>query len=213
MADAVLTELQEDLRRQQLLDWMRRYGPWVVVAALLAVFGTAGYVFYKRQHEAKLEQVTAALYQNLGQNAKAQPAGSAGRLDSFAAEQGGDTAVLAKLLAAGLKLRADDKPGTLAELQGVIDDKRADDSLHGAATIMYVQNALESATPDDLQQRLKPYQDAGSPYRFQAWELGALVAHRAGDHDRAQQLLQNIVNDEAAPATARERAADLQRVL
>lgn len=213
MADAVYNELQEDLRRQQLLDWMRRYGPWVVVAALLAVFGTAGYVFYQRQHEAKLEAVTAALYQNLGANAKAQPAESAGRLDSFADSETGRQAVLARLMAAGLKLRANDKPGTLADLQRVIDDKQADDSLHGAATIMYVQNALDSAAPDELQLRLAPYQDAGSAYRFQAWELGALVAYRAGDHERAQQLLQNILNDEAVPASARDRAADLQRVL
>ena len=214
MADAILTELQEDFRRQQLLAWTRRYGPLVVVAALLLVFGTAGYVFYQRQQEGKLEGVTAQLYAGLGADAKAKPAEAAAKLDQFADAHADDRqAVLAQLLAAGMKQRANDRDGQLADLKRVLGNDRADAALRAAATMMYVQAALEADAPADLQKMLSPYQATDSAYRFTAWELGALVAHRAGDHAKAQQLLDQIIKDDGAPADSRNRAAELQRVL
>ncbi len=214
MADAILTELQEDLRRQQMLEATRRYGPLVAILALLLVFGTAGYVFYQRHQDSKHEDVTAQLYAGLGADAKAKPAEAATQLNQFATDHADDKqAVLAQLLAAGLKQRAGDTPGQLADLKSVIDSGKADESLKAAATMMYVQAALGAETPDALQDMLNPYQATDNAYRFTAWELGALVAHRANDHAKAQQLLDQILKDDAAPVDNRTRAADLQRVL
>lgn len=214
MADAILTELQEDLRRQQMLEATRRYGPLVVIAALLLIFGTAGYVFYQHRQESKLEGVTAELYAGLGADAKAHPADAAAQLNQFAATHDNNKqAVLAQLLAASMKQRAEDKDGMLTDLKSVMENEKADASLKAAATMMYVQAALEKDAPDSLQAKLAPYQATDNAYRFTAWELGALVAHRAGDHAKAQQLLDQILKDDAVPTDSRTRATELQRVL
>lgn len=214
MSDPILAELQEDLRREQLQVMTKKYGGIALMLAILVVLGTAGYTFYEHQHEAELRKVTEALYDGLGPDSKSHPAEVADKLQAFATEHADSAqAPLAKLLEAGLAEKSNQPDRALAAFEAVMNDSHADAALKGAATILYAQAGLESVEPKTLQDKLAPYQTTDSPYRFAAWELGALAAHRAGDHDKAQALLAQLTSDGATPGDIRQRAVELQRVL
>lgn len=214
MSDNILAELQEDARREQLKEWTKKYGGMVVTLALLIVLGTAGYTFYQHRQEGQLRDVTTALYDGLGPDSRSHPVDAADKLNAFAKEHADSLqAPLASLLEAGLRQRANQPEQALAAFQSVMNDSRADAALKGAATMLYVEAGLETADAAALQAKLAPYQTTDSPYRFTAWELGALVAHRAGDHEKAQALLAQLTRDPATPPETRQRAVELQRVL
>ncbi|MBX6324392.1 MAG: hypothetical protein IRY94_21475, partial [Rhodospirillaceae bacterium] len=56
MAD-IFREVDEELRRENLVKLWKRYGSYILAAALLIVVGSGGYVVWQRQMEARrLEQ-------------------------------------------------------------------------------------------------------------------------------------------------------------
>lgn len=213
--NAILAELQEDFRREQFKQWMNRYGGAVLVLAVLLVLGTGAYTMWQQHQEGKLQAVTANLYDAIGPQAQQKPAEAADRLKTFAAQypdnEQGD---LAALLAAGLEKKASQPQEALALFSKVAESAKTDASLKGVATMLYVETALNTDTsPADLQAKLAPYQAADSAFRFTAWELGALAAHKAGDYEKARAFLDQLMKDSDTPNTQRQRAAELQRVL
>ena len=72
---------------------------------------------------------------------------------------------------------------------------------------------LDTASYEDLQQRLKPITDGGGTYRHSAREMLALSAWRSGNVAAARQWLDLMANDGETPQGMRSRADALQALL
>jgi hypothetical protein len=212
----IFDEVEEDLRAERARALLRRYGLWLVAAAVLVVAGAGGYEYWQYRNRQSREQ-DAALFIAATQDAQPTPGGlpEAKRNDALAgfgrvAEQGNEGyATLARLRAAALKADAGDLGGANALWNEVAADLRADQLLRDLATLQWAQHQPATADADAIRSRLGPLTAPTNPWRYLAQEQEALVDLRAGAPDRGKQELQNLAKDITAPEGVRGRANGL----
>jgi hypothetical protein len=204
----VFQEVDEELRRDKAAELWKRYGNYVVGAAVAVVAGTAGYVAWRdythKQAVAHSSAFFSASLTAVGDPAKAIPA-----FDALARETSGGYAALARLREAGLKSASGDRDGAAATYRSVAEDGSAPQELRSIARLLASNEAVEKANPADLDRELEALRAETSPWRHSAIELVALAALRTGDTARARELFARISDDPAAPTAMRGRAAEM----
>lgn len=202
----IFREIDEDLRRDNLLKLWKRYGTFILAGAVLIVAVTGGYVAWQRYEEGR----------RLDQSRAYEAARSVEQTDPKAAIEamqklGGGAApygMLARFHEAGLKAEQGDTAGALAAYDALSKDADSP-AYRSAATIFYAMHALDSEEPNALIERLKPLTAPTSPWRYSALELTGLAAQRAGDTARAREIFTALSGDSEAPSALRSRAAEI----
>lgn len=204
----IFREVDEDLRRDRMEGLFKRYGGIFLAIAVLLVVGTAGYTAWRNWQQSQKEAQTAALVSAIDAATQGRDKG-ADALASFAAKAPADMAALARLNEAALRAGE----GKRAEAAAIYDTVAANGAVSATyrdvATLLSVLHQLGSGDAGQLSARLQPLTADGSPWRFSAREITALLAARSGDQARAKTLLQQLADDASAPAGVRSRAADL----
>lgn len=209
MAD-IFQEVEEDLRHDRYERLARRYGGHLIVAVLLIVAGTAGYVVWKNQHQASQRADTLQLAEavDAAGPGMANPAATEA-LDKVAASGAAGPARLARFYEAGLKARTGDGAGAVALYEAIAADGGTAPLYRDLATLLAIQLQANTGDPKALSDRLAPLTGETNPWRHSARELNALLAARAGDKARAKTLFQQLADDNGAPAGLRTRASEL----
>lgn len=207
----LIREVEEDLRRENLEKLWRKYGSYALVAAVLIVLTVAANVGWQHysasQRDGRARGYEAALNLVAAEDAKAQES-----LQAVA--QGSDGyAALARLHAAALKAEAGDIDGAVATYEQLAADSSVDRPLRDLSLILLAARTADTADPAQLTQRLQPLTDAANPWRYSALEITALLARRAGDAEKAQQILTGLADDLNAPRALRQRATELLAAL
>ncbi len=209
--DALIREVEEDLRRDRVEQLARRYGPAAIGVVLLVVATAAGYVGWQTWTRSAREDQTLRLTQAvlIGQGQGATAAMDA--LASFAEDTDGTVAALAKLIEAGMRARNEDVETALLLYRQVSDDSTVDRLYRDLATVLLATHGLGRQDQDAawLQTRLATLATPGNPWRFSAQELLALLAAEQGDLARAHEMLQSLATDFETPEALRNRAANL----
>ncbi|MEO5337379.1 MAG: tetratricopeptide repeat protein [Magnetospirillum sp. WYHS-4] len=207
--DALLIEIDEDLRHEQYTKLWKKYGNAVIGAALLLVVGVAGYQGWRHfDTQARLEQGRSfATAQDLMRKGQADAARLA--FADFAAKARPGYAVLAHLQEAALLARAGNASGAAAAYRKVASDGAIDAPYRDLATLLGVLQEMESAPAADLTARLAPLTADASPWRYSARELTAVLALASGDKAKARGLLEALGKDTRVPSGIGQRAADL----
>ena len=69
IGETFLREVDENLRRDQLRDFFKAYGGWLIAAVILFLAASGGYIWWKQQqvkhHEGEVEQL-AQLFKDAG---------------------------------------------------------------------------------------------------------------------------------------------------
>ena len=211
--DSLLREVDEDLRQERYTKLWKKYGAYVIGAAVALVLGVAGHQGWQAwDMRTRTEQsdrfVEAVRLSSEGDAAAAE--------EAFVelAENGGEGyATLARLRAAALRADRGDTAGAAALYREIADDDGVADSFRGLATVLGALHELNTADPVELSARLEPLTAPDSPWRFSALEISALLANRGGDIDRARELFRQIEGDPEAPRGARDRAAEMLAIL
>ena len=69
MNETFLREVDENLRRDQLEDFFKRYGSWLVVAVVVFLAASGGFIWWKQheiQRSAEEVEALAAIYKDVG---------------------------------------------------------------------------------------------------------------------------------------------------
>lgn len=205
----IFQEVEADLRQDQYRRMWRRYGRYVVGAAVLLVLGTAANVAWKNY--------TVERRQSLGDRFVAaeqlEPAAAAAALQGLAAEGTDGYAMLARLRAADLKAAAGEVDAAVALYEAVAADDSADSLYRDAAMLHAVLYRLDTAPAEETAARLQPLTADDNPWRYTAREMLAGVALRGGDMAAARERYTRIVDDPGAPAGLRGRASEMLRAL
>lgn len=204
----IFREVDEDLRRDRAERLFKRYGGYMVAAAVALVAATAGYTAWRNWQQSKQQQDTASLVAAISQTAQGPDKGVEA-LAAYAGTADPKMAAIAQFNAAALLIRQG-KPAEAATVYDTIAANTAVDGVYrDLATLLGVMERLDAGDPAQLQAKLQPLTADSSPWRFSARELTATLAIRAGDKDKARTLFQQLADDAAAPAGIRSRAADL----
>ncbi len=207
----IIREVDEELRRENVEKLWRKYGSYVLGLAILAVLVIAAVWLWrdhmKGQREERARQYDAALQLV----AAADPSAPA----ALQALESGDDgyAALAQLQAAALKAKAGDVSGAVAIYEKLTADAAVDEAFRNLALLLLALHTADTAAPDQLTQRLQPLTAASNPWRYSALELTAVLARRAGDTARAEQILTGLADDLNAPQALRQRATEMLHAL
>jgi hypothetical protein len=206
--DALFREIEEDLRRDRLTQLWKRYGAWVMALAVAIVLAVAGLEAWKwwerRQAVAASDRYLAAI-----ELAASDPTLARETLKALASEGPQGYALLARLREAGLAVRQGDF-ATAAAIYADLETRAPRPAFRDLAIILggYASLAGSPAAENAQrwQEKLAPLAADGSPWRFSARELLAVIALNGGDRARAKALFSQIASDPQTPANARARA-------
>jgi hypothetical protein len=203
----IFQEIDEDLRRDRMAKLWARYGKYAIGAAALIVVATAAVVAYQnwrqQQYQALgLKYAETAFAVRDGDNAKAVTG-----FEALAAQDKTSYGLLARIQAAALKAKGDDKEGGLAALAAIAADGSVEPVYRDLATVLDGLYGVDQAKPDEIITRMKPLTEG--PWRYTALEVTALAQLKAGDKAGALKTYQGLADDLAAPASLRSRATEI----
>ncbi|MCZ7675556.1 MAG: hypothetical protein M5U35_06390 [Roseovarius sp.] len=204
-SDSFIDEVTEEVRRDRLFGYVRRYG-WLAVLLVLLLVGGAAWNEWRKAGERQRAQafgdaILAAL-ERPDRDARAAA------LAEIAAPGPGGAAVLGLLTAAeeGAANPAEAARRLLALADSPGEVPQVYRQLATLKAVTIPDSGLDAA---DRRMRLEGLIPAGGLVRLLAEEQLALLEIETGDRDAALDRLQGIVEDAEATAGLRQRAAQV----
>ena len=210
--EAFLREVDENLRRDQMQDFARRYGKWLIAALVLFLAGIALWLYWQdrqaKQAAAQSEELMAA-YTDAGTN---KLPSAKNRLETLNDADNDVVRALALLSEAALALGANDRAAALAKYR-TISSGDFPEPYQQLAIVRATALEFDSIKPEEVVARLQPMAKAGEPWFASAGEMTAMALLKQGQKAQAARLFAAIAADQQAPATMRSRAAQIAGTL
>jgi hypothetical protein len=208
----IFREVDEDLRHERYVKLWRRYGSYLIGAAVGVVLATAGQVSWREYHTSQQLARSDSFARAMVLAADGQTQAAAVAFADLAGEAGPGYATLARFNEAALRARQGDLAAAVA-----IYDELADSAVtkvfRDLAVVLAVAYSLDGGDPAELSERLAPVTAADNPWRYSALELTGLLARRAGDVERGREIFTGLSEDPAAPQGIRTRAGEMLHIL
>lgn len=211
----IFREIDEEIRQERYLALWKRYGPWVIGAAVLLVVVVAGYQGWEayrhnRAVEAAESYAAAVEQLNGGQTEAAREA-----FRDMAAPGDGGFSLLASFRLAEAQAQLGDDETALATWRRIATTGDIAETYRRLATIQAVMHALDAGVdiPPELTQRLSTIAGSESSFRPTALEAQALLAVKQGDGERAASLFERLREGADVPAAQRRRAEHMLALL
>jgi hypothetical protein len=200
--ESFIDEVTEEVRRDRLFGYMRRYG-WIAVVGVLLIVGGAAYREYQiAQRTAESEAFGDAVLSALDQDdAKAREAALAA-----VPAPGQRAGILGLLLATD---PASDRAATLAALESVAGDASLPMSYRDLAILRRVIVAGPELPVADRKALLDTIAVPGRPFRTLAQEQMALLLVEQGDAAGAIAALDTLRQDQESTPGLRNRAEQM----
>jgi hypothetical protein len=204
--DALIREVDEELRREQLAKMWDRYGTYALAAAALFVAAVAGYKVWESRQLARAEAGGAQYNEAQRLTEAGKPEEAAKALEALGKSGHRGYSTLADLQQAGALLKSGKRQEALAIFEGIASNANVDSMFRDLARLQAASLRLGEADFTEMQNRLNPLVAGESPWRHNARELLGLAAMKAGRTDDATQTFQSLLADRATPKGVLERA-------
>ena len=208
----LFSEVDEEVRREQLKKLWDRYSIYIVAAALLIIAGVGGWRGYQYLEAKKAAEAGASFDKAVELAEQNKHAEAETAFIDLAAKAPSGYRVLARLRAAAEAGYRD--PQAAAKMY---DDIAADRSVGSTdqdlARVRAAGLLLETSSYPNILSRLEAAAEPGATFRHTARELLALSAWRANDTTATRKWLDLIANDGETPPSLRSRAEALQGLL
>ena len=208
----LFSEVDQDLRREQLKRIWDRYSLLIIAVAILIIGGVGGWRGYTYFETKKAVEAGAAFDRAADLSEQKKHAEAEAAFTKLAAEAPSGYRALARLRAAS-EAASRDPAAAVKMYDDVIADSGVPATERDLARIRSGGLLVDSAAYDALLPRLEPATTLTGTYRHTARELLALSAWRANNAVATRQWLDMIANDGETPATLRTRAEALQALL
>lgn len=204
--DSFINEVTEEVRREKLFGYLRRYG-WIGVAGVLLLVGGAAFNEYSNAQARNAAQATGdALLAALSEN---DPAVRAQALEAVPAD--GSAAAVTLLLRAATQLEAGAVDAARATLNALAVDPDAPQMYRDLAA--FKAAILPSDDVAARKSTLEALAAPGMPFSLLAQEQLAYLALTEGDRDAAVAQLRRIEEDASVTRSLRERVQTLMVAL
>lgn len=200
-SDSFIDEVTEEVRRDRLFGYVRRYGWIAILAVVLIVGGAAWNEWRKAQNRAEAEAFGDSILAALEKDDRAARAEALAALD---APTGAGTAVVGLLAAAEASASApQDAAERLLQLADAPDIPLVYRQLATLKAVAIPDSGIDVET---RRQRMEALTSVGGLTRLLAEEQLALIEVETGNRDAALERLRRIVEDAEATAGLRQRA-------
>lgn len=208
----IFTEVDEEVRREQLKKLWARYGNYVIALAFLVIAAVAGWRGYQYWEARKAAEAGAAydIASQLADQGKGQDAEAA--FAKLAADGTAGYRQLARLREAAA-LSTSDPKAAVATYDAIAKDNAGQPLVGDLAAVRAAILLVDTAKLDEMTQRLEPLTQQNRPFRHTARELLALSAWHNVDVAATRKWSEAAKNDLDAPAALRARMDVLTALL
>lgn len=198
-----IREVDEDYRREQILQIWRRYSTVIIAVAVLVVAGVAGWRYWQAQQHAAAEAASVQYDEanHLARDGKVAEADKA--FTTLEAQGPAGYRMLSRFRAAAEIAKTEPEKGAAA-FDALAGDTALGDGLRDLARLRAALIRMDGKTPDAALTNLQGLA-AGSPYRHTAREMLGLASLKKGDYEEASRWFDQIVADPETPRSLRER--------
>jgi hypothetical protein len=211
--EAFLREVDDDLRRDQMEQFAKRYGTLLIAAVVLFLVAFASYLYWQKKQQEKAtaqSEQLMSIYNDIGTGKtdaakkKLQPLESAGS-DVVRS--------LALLTEAAIALDSNDRDTALSKYRAISADKGIPQPYRDLALVRATTLEFDKLKPEEVISRLEPMTKPGNPWFGSAGELTAMAYIKQGHNDQAGRLFAAIAADKQVPETIRGRAVQIAGTL
>jgi hypothetical protein len=211
--DILIREIDEAVRQDDALQFMRRYGLIVLGAVVAALAALGGYLLWDNNRESRMEAQSETIISALDL-AGANDFRSAGeKVAPLIAEGGPAARAAARFIQAAAALEAGEDAKAAETFAAVAADPDAPQTLRDLARIREVSVNFDQMKPADVIARLKDLAVPGNPFFGSAGELTAMAHLEAGNRNEAGAMFAAIAKDEDQSETLRSRARQMAGLL
>lgn len=204
--DNIFREVDEELRSDRMRSLWRRFGPFVIGAAVAIVVLVAvneGWSWYTSRQSS---DSSAQLYAALDTAAAGDLATAQQQLDALEANGSGGYPVLAEFRRAALLAQSGDSAAAVAAYDALANDQ-SNPRLRALALVLAANILVDTGTVADVETRVSSIAAEGDPMRNAARELIGLSQYKAGDSAAAQASFEAVLNDPLVATQTRNRVS------
>ena len=209
--DALLREVDEAVRQDDMASFWLKYGRIVLVAVVLALAAFGGWLYWKHHRittaEANSEQF-ATLLKGAGSGTIDQPL-----YDQISKDGGAAYRTEAALVKAALATGKNDTKAAIADYDAILKDADALPPMKEAALIRKTTLQFDTMKPEQVISTLQPLAGPDGPWFGSAGELTALAYLKMGKRAEAARLFANIAKASQVPDSLRLRAGQMASAL
>lgn len=204
--DNIFREVDEELRSDRMRSLWRRFGPFVIGAAVAIVVLVAvneGWSWYTSRQSS---DSSAQLYAALDTAAAGDLTTAQQQLDALEANGSGGYPVLAEFRRAALLVESGDTAGAVAAYDALANDQ-SNPRLRALALVLAANILVDTGSVADVEARVSSIAVEGDPMRNAARELLGLSQFKAGDNAAAQASFEAVLNDPMVATQTRNRVS------
>jgi hypothetical protein len=211
--ETFLREVDENLRRDRLRDFGKRYGAWLVAAVVLFLAGSGAFIWWQQhkvqRSQEQVEQL-AEIFKNIGAGA---PGDAPKQLDAMSGSGSKAVRATAMFTRAALALQQNDVKLATAKYREIAGDSSLPQPYRDAALLRQTALEFDSLRPQDVISRLQPLAKPGTAWFGTAGEMTALALLKQGQRGQAARLFATLAKDKTVPDSIRSRSVQIASTL
>lgn len=210
----IFREVDEEVRQEQIITFLKRYGKYLAAVIVLAIALVAGYRYLEtrqhREHAAQGDAYDAAVA--LVDDAK--PAEALPKLQAVSKEGGADSyGLLARFRVAELQNQAKDTKAAQATYDAIAADSGVDKVYRDLAAYYAASLLLESGGGPELEKRVHAMSGDDNVWHLSVEELKGLNHYKMGQRDAAVKTFKELLEKAPADSGFKLRAQQMLAVL
>ena len=213
---ALLQEVDEAVRKEQLDSIWERFGRWIIAGVVAALLAFGGYLYWGHMQDRKSGENAEALVAALDKLQSGQQAAATKELAAIEADGNGAYRAASLFQQANLKADSGDLKAAAALMAKAAADTKLDQSLRDLALLRQTAFEFDTLKPEQVIARMKPMVDAKEPASVwfpSAAELAAIAHYQLGQYKEAGVLYGRIADVPTIPKSLQSRAVQMAGML
>ncbi len=206
-------EVDEELRKEQLTSFWKRYGVLLIAGVLLLLVALGGFLWWQQRQQEQAGERGQALIETYEQVQAGQTKAAVPKLEELANEGPEGIRAAAMLTKADVAIQQGNLPAAAAAFKQVADNGEFAEPYRQLALIRQTTIEFDRIPAQEVIRRLEPLAVAGGPWFGSAGELVALAHLKNNQPARAAPIFAALAKDEKLPQSIRSRALQMAGAL
>lgn len=207
--ETFVREVEENLRRDQLRDFGKKYGGWIAALVVLFLAASGGWIYWQQRQVQRSEQQVEQLAQVYKSIAANNLAGVPQKLDELGGSHSEAVRASALFTRAAIAIQQNDLKLATAKYREIAGDDGLPKAYRDIALVRQTALEFDRLKPEEVIARLEPLAKPGNPWFGSAGEMTAVALIKQGKYREAGRLYAAIAKDKSVPDTIRARSVQI----
>jgi hypothetical protein len=209
ITETFVREVDENLRRDRLRETAKRYSGWLIVAVILFLGASGGWLYWQDYRAKQSEKAVDQLAQIYTSISKGQIGAAPAQLDALSNDRSKGVRASALFGRAAVAVEQNDTKLAIAKYREIAADASLPAPFRDLATIRQTALEFDSLKPDQVIARLAPFAKPGNPWFGSAGEMTGMALIKQGKNADAGRLFGAIAKDKQVPDSLRARSVQM----